>query len=230
MLLAPDHGLLFIHCPKCAGTSIKVALAAALGIDRPAILRAYGLAEHGTLAEARERLPAGLWKRLTVIGTMRDPLQRLASFWRFGRAAGPDGSRAFKGFGGRRLPPDTAREVAALAEVADLEDWVALCCRWNWDPWWQTRRPGRSVIERAQAEWFGDWDKPVELFDTARLGELEAWLALRGIEVRFGGENESAGPVPEIGPKVRAWAADVYARDYQRLGRHAQGSDRHRNG
>jgi len=215
MLLAPDHGLLFIHNPKAAGTSIKTALEESLGIDRNAILMAHGLAEHHTAGEARALLPADLWGRLTVFGTVREPLERLMSFWRFSRTVTAKDDHSWKGLPRERLTARAALKLGRQGRALEFEDWIRWALAWSWDPWIYTRHPGRSVILRSQIEWFDGAD--ARLFRSDDLTGLAAWLAGCGIEVTFGRENATGGEVPRVSAWVREFVDDVYARDLRFL-------------
>lgn len=219
MLIDERRKLLFVHNPKAAGTAVKQALATALGIDRVAALKRYGLGEHLPLAAAVWHLRAngiGLDGYL-IVGVLRDPLERLASFWRFGRMTTNDGkgSRITRGLAHLDLSERAAQQMIERVRAYSLERWVRWCIAMSWCPWAEIRSDC-SVIERPQLWWFTAEDLSVRLFRS--VGDLAAFLAkARGIETVPGRENESGGEQPEFTRWVVDWARETYADDYEAL-------------
>jgi hypothetical protein len=69
-----ETGLLFVHIPKAAGTSISQAL--------------YGFqVKHASIRLSR-RVAGGRLARLPSFAVLRDPVDRFVSAWRYGRAGG----------------------------------------------------------------------------------------------------------------------------------------------
>jgi len=69
-----DAGLLFVHIPKAAGTSISQAL--------------YGFQiKHASIRLSR-RVAGGRLAHLPSFAVLRDPVERFVSAWRYGRAGG----------------------------------------------------------------------------------------------------------------------------------------------
>lgn len=219
MLIAEQQRLLFVHNPKAAGTAVKQALAKALKLDRVAAVREFGMGEHLPLLDIAWQL-RGYRVDLTgflILGVLRDPLERLASFWRFGRAPTADGigSRIAKGLGHLGLSERAMTAMVERVQHYSLERWVRWSIDMTWCPWAELKG-GPSVIERPQMSWFsGDRERPL-LFRFDRLGDLVAFLAkARGIEIALGRENESGAEQPEFTRWVVEWARETYADDYE---------------
>lgn len=86
MLISPEHGFLFVHIPKTAGTSVSTALMGWSNYVRPGwavklrrrlpgglppVSNRFGI--HATAAEARARLGAAVWDRFLSFAFVRNP-------------------------------------------------------------------------------------------------------------------------------------------------------------
>ncbi|MDZ7814367.1 MAG: sulfotransferase family 2 domain-containing protein [Ideonella sp.] len=119
-IINTTHGFVFVHIPKTAGTSVCQALAKHCGVldielggtafgeaIQTPYLRRHGLRKHSTAQEIRERIGAERWASMSSFAVLRDPVERLASAYRF-----------LKGW---NSPLNTAREqMQALPTFSDF--------------------------------------------------------------------------------------------------------------
>lgn len=100
MLISHDHQFLFVHVPKCAGTSIRAAfeplatnpldywenrLLSRVGINLNVLgpFRRRRFRNHSTAAEIRRFLPASVYEKLFKFAFVRNPWERLVSLYHF---------------------------------------------------------------------------------------------------------------------------------------------------
>ncbi|WP_396271297.1 sulfotransferase family 2 domain-containing protein [Ideonella sp.] len=95
-IINTTHGFVFVHIPKTAGTSVSQALAKHCGVldlelggtafgeaIQTPYLRRHGLRKHSTAQEIRESIGAQRWASMSSFAVLRDPVERLASAYRF---------------------------------------------------------------------------------------------------------------------------------------------------
>jgi hypothetical protein len=95
-IINTTHGFVFVHIPKTAGTSVSQALAQHCGVldielggtafgeaIQTPYLRRHGLRKHSTAQQIREGIGAQRWASMTSFAVLRDPVERLASAYRF---------------------------------------------------------------------------------------------------------------------------------------------------
>ena len=89
-----DGDLVFIHIPKCAGTSVRNALASYQLSFQPSSPESIGFSwyrQHESLFEVQPTIIDGWgkekWENTTIISTVRNPVDRALSLWRYRRKA-----------------------------------------------------------------------------------------------------------------------------------------------
>ena len=89
-----DGDLIFVHIPKCAGTSIRNALASyqlSFQSKSPESTGFSWYRQHESLFEVQpmiiDKWGEEKWKNATIISTVRNPVDRVLSLWRYRRKA-----------------------------------------------------------------------------------------------------------------------------------------------
>ncbi len=90
MIISPRHGFVFVHIPKCAGTSVRTQIAAYdpdhIALANPGNHPVLGRIDFGhvPLAQLREHFPEhyAYLERLPAFAVVRDPLTRFGSAFR----------------------------------------------------------------------------------------------------------------------------------------------------
>jgi hypothetical protein len=99
---------IFVHIPKTAGTSLKRAL------GFPRVGKAKGkYRKHHTIPEMQQIIPAEVWERAFKFAIVRNPWDRMASYYRFMKR------KAAEKFG-REDFPDFDRWLSEVLENPDL--------------------------------------------------------------------------------------------------------------
>ncbi|UWQ20352.1 sulfotransferase family protein [Jannaschia sp. W003] len=122
MIVSPGRGYVFVHAPKTGGTALTLALEARAHADdiivsdtpkgrarrgRVRSVRTAGrLWKHSTLADIRGLLPDGVLDALRPVTLVRDPWDRMASYYHWARAQ------------------DFSHPAVALAKRATFRDFV----------------------------------------------------------------------------------------------------------
>lgn len=96
MILNHQHRFIFVHVPKCAGTTVTRALAPLttfrdieLGGTKygealqDLFASRFGLRKHSTAAEIKAKCPPHLWRHFFVFAFVRNPYARAFSVFRF---------------------------------------------------------------------------------------------------------------------------------------------------
>jgi hypothetical protein len=90
MVIQEASDTIFIHVPKCAGTSVKTALRSCgfdlLRLDDQMDDVYSGFYKHGTAARMHRHLERDFWQRSLKFAVCRNPYDRLVSGWHFVRA------------------------------------------------------------------------------------------------------------------------------------------------
>jgi Sulfotransferase family len=153
-IINTTFGFIFVHVPKCAGTSVTSVLSrlcTVLDIEiggsvfgeaiQPAYQKRHGITKHSTARELRALLGEQLWLKYTSFGVVRHPLDRLLSAYRFLRQWDS--------------PSNWMR--AQMMEFQSFADFVAS------DIW--TEDDGLDRLFRPQAFWLADPNKDELLVD-----------------------------------------------------------------
>jgi hypothetical protein len=93
-MLSEKHNFLFLHLPKTAGNSIQERLKIYSedkivcvddiqdGVERFEVRNQFvGIHKHSSLSDYQKVLPNGLFKRLFIFATIRNPWERMISFY-----------------------------------------------------------------------------------------------------------------------------------------------------
>jgi hypothetical protein len=177
--------VLFIHVPKTGGTSVARALYGTAGIG------------HRTIREVRDELGREPADALFSFAVVRDPVDRLASAFRYLKAGGSNALDA--AFGAR-----------VLGELPTLEALILD---------WLTPRASRAQVHfRPQADFVCDGGA-VAVDRVVRYGRLGEGYARVRAETGVGGPLPHVnagppGPPPRLSAAARARVREVYAADY----------------
>lgn len=92
VILSEKNEIIFIHVPKCAGTSVKTILQQC-GFRKTLLDLAVedvetGFFRLGTAARMRRHVDPDFWQRSVKFAVCRNPYDRLVSAWSFCRAGG----------------------------------------------------------------------------------------------------------------------------------------------
>lgn len=213
MFYCPDKGVIFIHIPKSAGSSIRTALAQGLygtkdikEYERGIVLdidkgtkfhqRAHGGHAPASLIRAHDYLAFDSSFTFSVV---RNPFDRIVSMWRFALQAKATGKnpdkRVFLALQHRGFNRQQCRRVRERLMGAPLIDWLHFCDEnlWNGFPSWSgcvMKSPERPYTRIQQIEWL---DAPIDIVfrieDRDEIqGMLDRWF---GGKIKLGHVNKS---------------------------------------
>lgn len=153
MIISPNRQFVFIHLHKCAGTSIEMALAGALGINDIVVgstpdgerLQGFfgdvlGLRKHASAAQVMALLGEERWAQFFTFAFVRHPERRMRSLYSYAlklargkplSAAEQAALDAGKGYPAR--PPFRFKAVQAAHESPSFEDFLRHPLTWE-DP------------------------------------------------------------------------------------------------
>jgi hypothetical protein len=153
-IINTTFGFIFVHIPKCAGTSVTSVLSrlcTVLDIEiggsafgeaiQAAYQKRHGITKHSTASELRALLGEELWLKYTSFGVVRHPLDRLSSAYRFLR----------------QWDSPSNRMRRQMDEFQSFADFVAS------DIWIEA--DGLDRLFRPQAFWLADPNKDELLVD-----------------------------------------------------------------
>jgi hypothetical protein len=216
------YGFIFVHVPKNAGTSVSAYLShlstyrdqeigsTPLGQAIAPLYRArFGISKHSTAKQIAAVVGPDTWRDYRSFAVTRDPLDRLASIFRFLRKW--DRWRELDAF---------RRYASEFDRCRSLDEFVRT------DLFRKTEGPDR--IFRPQAFWLFDEqgrslvDELIEIHDLERA--LPTFLRSRGVaDDKLGVRLVEANKSPEAGVAALSRAAADqflvrYAEDFERLG------------
>ena len=161
MMYSKSHRYVFIHIPKCAGTSIRQSLRGIDGPSRPKrvwnritgrqneqpIVGMPGLHTHSDALQVREALGMEVYHDNFSFAFVRNPWDRMLSLYNNYWQASLDRAE------GRRLPkgltPEQERENAERVKALGFRRWLLA-------EELQTEKYGESLTRRSQLEWLRD--------------------------------------------------------------------------
>ena len=182
-------GVVFVHVPKTGGTSVARALYGTDGVG------------HRTARDLRGAVGADVWDRAFTFAVVREPVDRLASAFRYLRAGGSNGLDA--AFAERELAPFDTLDSFVLG--------------------WLTARSSQSWVHfRPQADFVCGPSGEVLVDVVARYERLAADYEAVRQRTGVGGPLPWANagpprPAPDLSPAARARVAEVYAADFDRF-------------
>lgn len=210
------YGFVFVHVPKCAGTTVAMALSRAsaycdIEIGATPLGQAmarhyaarYGIGKHATAIQIRNVLGHAAWMRMFSFAFMRDPVARAQSTYRFlkHKFRNWQGAEIMDGF-------DSFEQFV----VSDF-----------------FRSPGPDNILAPQLRWIGcpqavDFVGRVETLEedfTAILETVGIPPSKREPMMRLGKRNRTdvLGDTEAVSPEVEALVRERYREDYAFLER-----------
>lgn len=234
-----EPGLIFIHIPKSAGTSVASAVARGLGIapDYGGLAERYARVtidgtplythqtEHAGHARASAVRTEGreAFDRAFTFSVVRNPWDRLVSMWRFTLEAKPTGRSPWKRLKlGLGLNREKAEQLRQRLLAGTIDDWLDACDDYRWEGWpgWTGRWFGCAWHRLPQCAWL---DAPLNaVYRIEDAAEIEADLGHRlRASVRLGRENASnrdSGWRDYHTARSRRFVEDVFAPDIARFG------------
>ena len=217
--------IIFIHIPRCSGTSIRDALAAPEHF-RTAI--PAGAESHDTATRAREIVGETAWDRAWTFTVVRNPWDRLISLYYLCLSPNDSGhhcARLKKGL--QRVshkdpsPEDLHKEILERGFGWWL---LEFCERYHWNPW--RLDPDRPITRMQVYRWVYDRDGTTSLdsvfrFETEREAMLEEFKARRGItELRHLKQNAKDRDRSEYfsTEALNRWVEANFAQDIEAFG------------
>ena len=187
---AREAGVVLVHVPKTGGTSIARALYGTDGVG------------HRTARDLRDELGAGAWARAFTFAVVREPVDRLASAFRYLKAGGSN-----------RL--DAAFRDRALGPYPTLDAFVL---------GWLTPHASRSWVHfRPQSDFVCDGRRAPCWWTPSRATSGCPTTTTRSASgpasaARSGGPTPARpAPRPRLSGGARARVAAVYADDFARF-------------
>lgn len=218
-IINTNFGFIFVHVPKTAGTTITSLLSqfsspfdievggSAFGEEvQAAYKRRYGLSKHSPASQIKAIVGETAWKKMFSFGVVRDPLQRLASAYRFLRSWDSPSNNFL----------DIARSFPTFEAFVDSEVWI--------------ERQGPDQLFRPQAFWLASESGSLLVDRVCRVENLYSDLVgvLRDIGIPPGKIpaeiptlNSTSKPEAAIEPLSDRTIEKIvarYERDYSLLG------------
>ncbi len=176
--------IIFVHIPRCGGTSIRSALAAPEHFKTAIPTAAKS---HDTAAQAREIIGQDAWDRAWTFTVVRNPWDRLISLYYLCLSPNDSGqpfTRLRKGLQrvGRKDPTPEYLHNEILER--GFEWWLLeFCERYRWNPW--RLDPDRPITRIQASEWVFDPDGRM-LLDRAFRFETDWGVLLEELGARRG--------------------------------------------
>ncbi len=230
-----DDRIIFIHNPRAAGTSIRRALLKGLNpnehIPFPGNLPSSTShnQKHSFAWMTQMRLERNIWKDRYKFAVVRNPYDRLVSFYGLFRKAHTGAKmdqakdehkfhKFFAAFDSRdfnALSKQQMRKAYRGAMNLSFKDWLKFCDFHNWNNC-RYLDGVRPIIRIPQVTWFDGLDRVFRFED---MKEIRAFLLEMGYH----------DPVPEnvtqhapwkdyYDDETRAWVADVFKEDIEKYG------------
>lgn len=229
MFYVHDPGILFIHIPKNAGTSISASLHNAYGSEgsrvgdyrvvSPKKGPARRRKKHITASMARSALPGDDWERAFKFAVVRNPWDRLVSMWRYGvmQCRKKGGVRVLQQLD---LDPGEVTKVERQILESDFKWWLMEFARkYRWYPanQWQGQPPLVGATPPAQLEWLTEGTKIIvnKIYRFEELKTLERDLHCKLPHLNA---TEQEPYAPHYDVKTRDWVTEAFADDINRFG------------
>ncbi len=229
MIISLSRKFVFVHIPKCAGTSVEAAFApfltandillgpTAAGIRGQQFLGpALGLSMHSTATRIRDFMGSEAWESFFKFALIRAPVARLRSLYRFnlGRLEKltPEEREKYKAEGTLPdRPPYAYGIVHAAVTAASFSEFAMQPTTW------------RSRATRPLSHWLCDGDGNLLVDHVAKVETLDRdWQVIRkrvGIDVELGMWNRSTVDLGWTLTQTAATTARAkLADDYERFG------------
>lgn len=200
MPISDKYKVIFVHIPKTGGTSVERMLQipetrAALVNYQPKKGPIY---QHFTPQQIIKHIPAEKWESYYKFTTVRHPLQRAISDFKFFKTNSPWEPRL------KELDITTFSDYCALAERV-----VAAGC-YDDNPFFDHLRPQHLYFEDIE------YDEVCRLENFA--ADMAKVKAAIGCERPLGRHHTSSGQKVQTLPEDVAIIERVYAKDYERFG------------
>lgn len=230
MFIDPATPIIFIHNPKAAGTSVRMALEQATGIGQATAKIKYDdqfrVSVHSFATAIRAHPRASpVWDDAFKFGIVRNPWDRVASFWFYSQTMlhGMTVLRHGLQRGTRRHQNRAYAGLESRGERA-FEFWLT---RWadqnRWSPW-EYVGGGKGVLAYDQLSWFTDQEGGLivdRLYRTDELHRLEADLSDRydrPIKLQVQNQTVRTRLDPLFNDRTRQFVARRFARDIDYFG------------
>ena len=180
-----SNDIIFIHVPRCGGTSIRTALAFP---DHPRTAVPKKLKAHDMVHRAHAVIGDDAWRQAWSFTIVRNPWDRLISLFHLSLSPNDRGTlytRLAKGLRPETPSNATPEQLHKENRKRGFEWWLLeFCERYRWDPW--KIDPDRPITRIPASEWLAPVNGQVTLdrvfrFETDREALLDELRARRGI-------------------------------------------------
>jgi hypothetical protein len=196
-----DDKVIFVHCPRTSGTSIRRALLKGQGPNDPENLQEVGALhkglfwnnqKHSYASMIKDNIDPEIWQTRLKFSVVRNPWDRMVSlFGLFKKRHVGNKIKANKFLLTIRDLPDLkskAHQLSFINKAMELsfEEWIDFCMQRGWDNYLYL---GEDVplIQIPQNRWFDGLDK---IFKFENREEIDNFLVDMGYEVAVP-ENQS---------------------------------------
>jgi hypothetical protein len=181
-----DDKVIFVHCPRTSGTSIRRALLhgddpnSEENLQAPGRLnsrRSWKNQKHAYASMIRENVHPVIWDRRFKFSVVRNPWDRMVSLYGLFRKKHQGDKYKINKFMVtlRKVPrfrnKDQKQEFIAHAMDLSFKDWIAFCNKYGWN---NCQYLGRRfpMIQVPQSRWFTGLDKVFRFEDREEINEF----------------------------------------------------------